>query len=779
MAPAYVTEEQPYRPEMILWLELPDDIVVSCTLVDPKGPPVAFGESLLDAMESPLVGPSRRPVQIRVANSALAAEAREVVPDIDVVVAPTPELDRVLHLMAKSLTGEGGEGPSYLEDGRIPTDTIEALFHAAQSLFRVAPWKVVDDSQVLRLDIPALEVEGACVSIIGGLGESLGIVIFPSLVAFDTFLDAVGGGNLPEGPMDLGSRTLSLNFERGADLPPKMRREISEHGWPVADPTAYPWIQHRDRDALPRPLNEDDVRIVSACAIALASFFSKHSNIFEGESFEAVSETFFDDNELEVRITFPYAADYATELSGLPSSASTTQVTLHKLGRDSPCPCGSGKKYKNCCLRKNQPAQQTLGGPAKVHEVDERMVSEMLNFGAQRFGDAWLRATEDFDDHQAAVQLFAPWAVYHFVIEGKPIVQWFLDTQGHRLSNTERGWLEAQQTAWISVWEVTAVEPGSSLTLEDLLTGEQRTVMEVSGSKMLVKRDVILSRVIDYQGLSVLGGVHPRPLPPAEAAEVIRLIRGRLRRKRTVPVEHLRHDGIGRYIIARWEEAVANFDEQRSKPPKLKNTDGEDLLLTIDRFEFEPSARNKLEERLEVLEGVERAESDESDHQTYVFTRPGNPLHRGWENTVIGKAQISNGRLRLETNSVERADALRERIEIACGDLIRHRAREHSDPIALFQKSEMRPHGVERPPENLPTDKSKLLREVKQKHYADWANQPLPALGGKTPREAVRTKTGRDQVDLLLKGFENNEARLPKSQQIDFFNLRKELGFKA
>ena len=56
LAPAYITEEQPYRPEMVLWLELPDDIVVSCTLVDPNGPSVAFGKSLLDAMESPLAG---------------------------------------------------------------------------------------------------------------------------------------------------------------------------------------------------------------------------------------------------------------------------------------------------------------------------------------------------------------------------------------------------------------------------------------------------------------------------------------------------------------------------------------------------------------------------------------------------------------------------------------------------------------------------------------------------------------------------------------------------
>ena len=26
---------------------------------------------------------------------------------------------------------------------------------------------------------------------------------------------------------------------------------------------------------------------------------------------------------------------------------------MMKIGRNDPCPCGSGKKYKNCCLRKD------------------------------------------------------------------------------------------------------------------------------------------------------------------------------------------------------------------------------------------------------------------------------------------------------------------------------------------------------------------------------------------------------------------------------------------
>ena len=32
-----------------------------------------------------------------------------------------------------------------------------------------------------------------------------------------------------------------------------------------------------------------------------------------------------------------------------------------RIGRNAPCPCGSGKKYKNCCMRSGSGAQQPIG----------------------------------------------------------------------------------------------------------------------------------------------------------------------------------------------------------------------------------------------------------------------------------------------------------------------------------------------------------------------------------------------------------------------------------
>lgn len=138
VTPFYITEDDPYRPEMILWMELPDGLVVGSRLIDPAGPPVSFAESLQETMDTPMVGPPRRPERVRVADKTLAAEVRAVAREIDVVVAPTPELQDLLEEMGASLPGEGEVAPSYFEDGRISAALVEMLFRAAAQLYAVA-----------------------------------------------------------------------------------------------------------------------------------------------------------------------------------------------------------------------------------------------------------------------------------------------------------------------------------------------------------------------------------------------------------------------------------------------------------------------------------------------------------------------------------------------------------------------------------------------------------------------------------------------------------------
>lgn len=447
-----------------------------------------------------------------------------------------------------------------------------------------------------------------------------------------------------------------------------------------------------------------------------------------------------------------------------------------RTGRNDPCPCGSGRKYKRCCFAADREKGATAagadapGGRAAVHTRDEALVLELVKYGARRFGAEAGRFAQVFADAEASIQLAMPWSVYGFLVRGRPIVDWFLDERGDRLPATDRAWFEAQQAAWLSVWEVVGVEPGAALELVDLLSGERRRVHETSASRILVARDAILGRVVDDVAVAVLCGVHERPLPPAEADEVVRRARHRLRRRGKVPLAKLRSGLVGRDLIELWEEAVAELDRRERIPPNLNNTDGEPFLLTTDQFAIAPGVQAEVEKLLALLPGVERSETD-GDSPEFTFTRPGNRLHASWENTILGRAWIARRVLHVESNSRARADRLRAFVEGACGERIRHRGRRHVDPLSEKVASE---HSGRVEPEP-PAELAPVLLDFKRRHYADWVDQPLPALAGKTPRQAVRTPAGRRKVDLLLREMENHEQRSGDSAPFDFSALRRDL----
>ncbi|HEX5043109.1 MAG TPA: SEC-C domain-containing protein [Candidatus Polarisedimenticolaceae bacterium] len=319
----------------------------------------ALGRALAEAMRHPLVGPARRPSRIRVPDANLAAEVETVVGDlIPVTIAATPELNELVDSMFESFTrspgfeidGDGGsEEESYFENGRVSAAAVADLFAAARLLHHVAPWKVASDQQALRLDIPELQVEGACVSIIGALGQNLGLLIFPSLSGFDAFLRAASKHPPRSRRIDLGTSWLSFTLVPGSQLPTPMRREVAAHGWPVADETSYPQVEHREADGLLRPLTERDVRIASACATSLSAFFVTNRRTFESKDGEPICQSYTDDEGRLVRFTFPYEAFPLFDIAPDPQPASVGPRRA-ALRRNEPCHCGSGRKYKQCHL---------------------------------------------------------------------------------------------------------------------------------------------------------------------------------------------------------------------------------------------------------------------------------------------------------------------------------------------------------------------------------------------------------------------------------------------
>src|SRR5580658_385597 len=371
--PAYVVDGEPYRPKLVVWLEMPTGVVVGHDLVREDGRDHLVG-ALKEALKRPAVGPRREPARVRVADHGAGAELRNALGDrFEVHVAPTPELDGLFEDFIGHVSDKG-DGATYLEGGRVPAAVVARMFDAAAHLYRVAPWKVAADHEVLRMDIPALGVEGACVSIIGALGESLGVIVFASYLAFERFGDAV----LDRGKhaLDLGGPVLVLDFWKARDVPSAMRHEIGRYGWAAVAPSAVPVVTHRDRDGVARPLSERDVRIVTECAFAVASFFVRHPEAFGGRLREPVSESSeVGKSGVTVRLTAPYEA----AASFRPSKPKAQPPALRdaRVGRNDLCPCGSGKKYKKCCLGTRETERIEGRRGAGVHELDEQIVREL------------------------------------------------------------------------------------------------------------------------------------------------------------------------------------------------------------------------------------------------------------------------------------------------------------------------------------------------------------------------------------------------------------------
>jgi len=201
-------------------------------------------------------------------------------------------------------------------------------------------------------------------------------------------------------------------------------------------------------------------------------------------------------------------------------------------------------------------------------------------------------------------------------------------------------------------------------------------------------------------------------------------------------------------------------------PPAMQNTDGDPFVLTTDDYEL-LAPYGDVSRRLETLAGVQAPEYH-GDETVFVVTKPGNAQHREWENTVVGRIVLTPSRLRAETNSTRRADALRTTLELQLRGAVRFRLRSEANTKSLIEEARASGATSNRPvKEPMPPEAIAAVRAFRQQHMTAWLDDSIPALGGLTPREAARSPRDRPKLEVLLKEFERSEARLPVDEQID------------
>jgi hypothetical protein len=339
-----------FRPECILWIEMPGLTLVGSTVSDPREP-ATFTESIEDAMLRPIEGPPRRPALIRVSDEGTAKELRRSFHSIPIFVAPVPELDAAFAEL--SARAEREANPSYFERGAISPAIVGEFFEAANLLFRAAPWRQITEEKVVSVDIPAFDIQDACLSVIGNAGQELGLLLFRSINDFWSFKLRLAADNEDEDGDGVAIR--SLSFDRKKNLPPPLVREIREHRWPVAGAKAYPLFLCLDAATDRLAPSERDFQIMTGCTRAFLSFLERHGDVFESDDPEPIV---FTSDEITLTAPYPGMKSFVDGLIDLEGDAGLDddpfeepQIVIDRsVGRNDPCPCGSGKKYKKCHL---------------------------------------------------------------------------------------------------------------------------------------------------------------------------------------------------------------------------------------------------------------------------------------------------------------------------------------------------------------------------------------------------------------------------------------------
>ncbi len=68
-----------------------------------------------------------------------------------------------------------------------------------------------------------------------------------------------------------------------------------------------------------------------------------------------------------------------------------------------------------------------------------------------------------------------------------------------------------------------------------------------------------------------------------------------------------------------------------------------------------------------------------------------------------------------------------------------------------------------------------IRTEVLAKHWDEWVDVPLPALDGKTPRQAAKSALGRERLEALFAEFTWRNETQPTHLRVDVATLRQKL----
>jgi len=382
----------------------------------------------------------------------------------------------------------------------------------------------------------------------------------------------------------------------------------------------------------------------------------------------------------------------------------------------------------------------------------------------------------------------------------------YLKRRGWKETAINRAYIEALRGSVVSLYEVSDVRPGESFLARDLVRGaEPVRVIERTATKTLVDWDVIAARIVTVRGKVQLTSA-VLDIDRSLAEELLGILNRTKDRLRRETADVLK--GADPALRERFDAELADQDQllrtaastittlwlndairsALAPPPTLANTDGDPLEFMTLHYRIAPAA--SAADIVTALSEVPdlRAE-DDGMHWTLFAPEAASPRGRTRKGapdpdtgrTIHASLSLERGVLKVLVNSEARAARVRDLLYPALAEVVREPLVEHVTPEQAMAEARMAgapmPRGV---PEGVdPAALRAAVHEVLDRRYRNTLSEPVPMLGGKTPRQAVRSAKGRQAVVNWLKSLEQTSARCPVDDPMrdyDFGWMWEELG---
>ena len=464
-----------------------------------------------------------------------------------------------------------------------------------------------------------------------------------------------------------------------------------------------------------------------------------------------------------------------------PAAAPVTRDAA-KVGRNDPCPCGSGKKFKKCCGKETTEAvveDSKDGGVGRAIEwltsrhakAVKTAVRNMLNDDLDNEEQAALQKIDD-EDWQGVQINAMEWllAESSIAVKGaqRRVAELVLGPGGPAFSAGHRRWIQQLSRRPLRLYDITEVLPGVGMRLCDALDTEAAPLMvlERSGTAHARIGNLIGARIMELDGhLETSGAAYPfsRLMNAAVLAELRAAVDESGGRGNDLP------QVLSGIIRRNW---IAQYARPMPMPTVIDSHSGAPILLITDHYrvkdwdalaaalatqaDVEGDRASGWARRLDCADGLTRhsisinpgkgADRIEAFYKTQNFADQGRP----WFEALAGASVEFAGRVLSDPKGI-----------------MRNMAAGKAAPAAA-------------PAPNLPPEVlADAIEQAVRRSYANWCDEPIPALGDKTPRAAIGTPAGRERVKGLLRSYEQGEREQAAAQgrrQISYDFLWQALG---